>query len=145
MPRSMYEFQSQMSERHVNELHILYQSEWWTRGRTLDDVKTMLESSNRIFALCDTSNGRLVAFARVLTDGVFKAFIFDVIVAADVRNEGLGRRLIEAIADCPDLKDVRHFELYCLPELVPFYQKMGFFTDVSGVCLMRKRHTKDKT
>ena len=105
----------------------------------------MLESSNLIFALCDTLNGRLVAFARVLTDGVFKAFIFDVIVAADVRNEGLGRRLIEAIADCPDLKDVRHFELHCLPELVPFYQKMGFSTDVSGVCLMRKRHSKDKT
>ena len=145
MPRSTYEFQTEISERHLNELHVLYQGEWWTRGRTLDEVKTMLERSNLVFALCDTFSGRLVAFARVLTDGIFKAFIFDVIVAPDVRNEGLGKRLMEAIANCPDLKDVRHLELYCLPELVPFYEKLGFSTDVSGVRLMRKRNIKDKT
>ena len=25
----------------------------------------------------------------------------------------------------PELARVRHFELYCLPELVPFYEDMG--------------------
>jgi predicted GNAT family N-acyltransferase len=70
---------------------------------------------------------------------VFKALIFDVIVAPNRRDEGLGRHLIEKILQDSDLKKVKHIELYCLPELVPFYEKFGFSTDVSGVSLMRRK------
>ena len=138
MPESTYKFMAEIHERQIQELHTLYQGEWWTRGRSVNDVKTMLEHSNFVFALCDGSDGRLVAFARVLTDMVFKALVFDVIVAPDRRDEGLGRRLMEHILQHPDLKNVTHIELYCLPELVSFYEKLGFSTDVSGVSLMRR-------
>jgi predicted GNAT family N-acyltransferase len=99
----------------------------------------MLEHSDFVFALCTEPEDRLVGFARVLTDRVFKVLIFDVIVATDRRDEGLGRQLMDRILQHPDLRDVRHMELYCLPEMVPFYEKWGFSTDVSGVCLMRRR------
>jgi hypothetical protein len=38
----------------------------------------------------------------------------------------------------PDLREVKHFELYCLPELRPFYEKWGFEADVGGIDLMRR-------
>jgi GNAT superfamily N-acetyltransferase len=139
MHESKYRVLTQFSERQIQELYTLYQGEWWTRGRRVGDITTMLEHSNFVFALSDVSDDRLVAFARVLTDMVFKAFIFDLIVAPDRRDEGLGRRLIENILHHPDIKKVKHIELYCLPELVPFYEKLGFSTDVSGVSLMRRK------
>ena len=37
----------------------------------------------------------------------------------------------------PNLKDSKHFELYCLPHLVPFYKKWGFDDEVEGVVFMR--------
>jgi len=37
----------------------------------------------------------------------------------------------------PELSGVRHFELYCLPELVSFYQRHGFSSDVGGIQLLR--------
>jgi GNAT superfamily N-acetyltransferase len=139
MPESTYTFTMAMNEKLIRDLYELYQGEWWTQGRSLDDIRLMLQHSDFLFAFCNESDGHLVAFARVLTDMVFKAFIFDFIVAPKHRHDGVGRRLMERILQHSDLRNVRHIELYCLPELVPFYEKLGFSADVSGVCLMRKR------
>jgi hypothetical protein len=35
------------------------------------------------------------------------------------------------------LRNVKHFELYCLPEYQAFYALHGFTTDVGNVALMR--------
>ena len=37
----------------------------------------------------------------------------------------------------PRLREVRHVELYSLPELIPFYERWGFSTDVGGVRFQR--------
>ena len=126
-----------LDERQAHELHALYQREWWSSDRRFDDVERMLEHSDFIFGVCHDPGGRLVGFARVLTDRVFKALIFDVIVAEDCRHDGLGRRVMERIVRHTALANVRHFELYCLPELVPFYEQLGFSTDVLGLRFMR--------
>lgn len=122
----------------IAELHALYQNEWWTKGRTLADTQRMLRHCDIIIAFCETESKKLAAFSRVLTDYLYKAFIFDVIVAAPYRSTGLGRKLIEAIVHHPDLKNVKHLELYCLPELVPFYRKWGFTEELGELFLMRK-------
>jgi GNAT superfamily N-acetyltransferase len=80
----------------------------------------------------------LVAFSRVITDYVYKALILDVIGAPEFRNRNLGRRLMDAVCEYPPLTAVRHFELFCLPELIPFYQKWGFTDEVNGLRLLRK-------
>lgn len=139
MPDPTYSFPASLEEHHLQQLHDLYQGEWWTRGRSLGEVRRVVEHSSLVFAICSEPGARLVAFARVLTDRVFKALIFDVIVAPAHRDEGLGRRLMERITNHPDLEHVRHLELYCLPEMIPFYEKWGFSTDVSGVSLMRRK------
>ncbi len=77
-------------------------------------------------------------FARVLTDRVFKAFIFDLIVVPEHRGRGLGEALMRRILDRPDLAAVRHFELYCLPEMAPLYERLGFSAEVGGILLMRR-------
>jgi len=140
MTESKFVFTTTIPETQIEQLHALYQHEWWSRERTLTEVKAVLEHSDFVFAFCEQSSGCLIAFARVLTDRVFKALIFDVIVAPDYRGEGLGQQLMERIIECPELRSVQDLELYCLPELVPFYEKLGFSTDVSGVSLMRKRN-----
>jgi predicted GNAT family N-acyltransferase len=82
-----------------------------------------------------------VAFGRVLTDGVFKALVFDVIVAPDVRGAGLGHALIRHIVADPQLSAVRDIELYCREELIPFYERLGFSVDLPEVRFMRRRAT----
>jgi predicted GNAT family N-acyltransferase len=75
--------------------------------------------------------------ARVLTDRTLRAFIFDVIVAAEHRGRGLGHRLIEEVLSNPLVRGAEQVELYCRPELVEFYASLGFRRPDSGVVLMR--------
>jgi len=107
-------------------------------GGSLDDIRRMLEHTDITLGLCERATGRLAAFARVLTDRVFKGFIFDVIVDPACRGRGLGNRIMEAILGHPDLARVRHFELYCRPEMFPFYRRWGFTEDVGEILLMRR-------
>lgn len=102
------------------------------------DVETMLAETDVVIGLTDSVTGDLVAFARVLTDSVYKALIFDVIVRDDRRGTGLGGRLMEEILAHPDLGRVDHFELYCLDDLVPFYERWGFTDELGELRLMRR-------
>jgi len=68
----------------------------------------------------------LAAFARVLTDWVYRAIVFDVIVATDYRGRGLGATLVEHITTHPRLAQVECIQLFCTPDMQPFYQKYGF-------------------
>jgi predicted GNAT family N-acyltransferase len=133
-----YRFVEQIDDRLRAELMELYRHEWWTSERREVDVTRMLQHSDLVVGVCANPGGELVAFARVLTDRAYKAVIFDLIVAQAHRGAGLGRRLIEHMLDHPMLAQVAHVELYCRPELIPFYEQWGFTASLRDVNLMRK-------
>jgi GNAT superfamily N-acetyltransferase len=128
----------ELSSSHVEQLHQLYQGEFWSRARTLEQTRRIVAGSSLNVGLADSSNGALAAYARVLTDGVVKAFIFDMIVDPRYRGRGLGTRVINRILGHFLLSQVEHVELYCLPELAPFYARWGFSSDVGAIGLMRR-------
>jgi predicted GNAT family N-acyltransferase len=98
----------------------------------------MLEHSDVIVGFCGAEHKHLVAFARVLTDYVYKALVLDVIVEAESRGRGLARVLMDAVVSHPSLASVRHFELYCRPELIPLYRKWGFSDELGDLRFMRR-------
>lgn len=125
-----------LNPKHINELYELYQREWWTKDRTLQETTDVVKGSQINLGILN-AQGSLVAYARVLTDFTFKALVFDVIVADDHRGDGLGEKLMQAIKGHEKLARVKSFELYCLPEMFAFYERHGFSTDVADIKLMR--------
>lgn len=126
----------QLERTHVEELTSLFGELWWTPGRTREDVERMLAHS-LVVAFVD-DRGSLAAFARVLSDRVYKALVFDVVVAPALRGTGLGDRLVHAVLDHPELREVRHFELYCAPDMVPYYERFGFTSELGTLTFMRR-------
>ena len=105
-------------------LTALYEDyEWWA-DRDIDAVRTAITETAA--AVCIEDADELVASARVLTDFTYYATVFDVIVAADRRGEGVGATLLEAVIDHPDLRAVDGLSLLCRKGLVPFYESVGF-------------------
>jgi ribosomal protein S18 acetylase RimI-like enzyme len=98
----------------------------------------MLAGTDLVLALIDRAANRLVGFARVLTDWRYRAYIYDVIVAPEWRDRGLGRRLVDALMAHPRLAAVETMELSCQPEMIPFYGRWGFRDDLGGSLLMRR-------
>ena len=120
----------------VAQLHSLYRQEWWTKDRTLEETQACVDGSQLCIGLIN-ANDELIGFARVLTDYTFKALIFDLIVRKDHRKTGLGDKLITLITSHTRLQAVKHFELYCLPEMHDFYARHQFTNNLGGIQLMR--------
>ena len=137
-----YRIVDQLDEPHVHDLVALYQNEWWSKGRNRDDVRKMLAHSDIVFGLVETESNQLVGFARVLTDRIYRATLYDVIVAGDKRGSDLGKRLMDAITAHPDLAAIEQLELHCLPELEAFYARWGFAQNTTGTSTLRRRRAR---
>lgn len=121
----MITWTERLSDSQVEQVHALMVQEWWCASRTLQDVKAVIAGSNLILAALNEKL-EVVAFSRVLTDGVFKAVLFDVMVRADYRGSGLGEKLIDVLTQHASLSDVKSLELYCPDRISGFYKKLGF-------------------
>jgi len=129
-----------LDEKHIAQLHELYQQEWWSKDRTIFETRKCVSGSQVCVGLVDGQNN-LIGFARVLTDYIFKALIFDLIVQKNERGSGFGEKLISFVKLHSQLQGVKHFELYCLPEMFSFYIDQGFSTEVGEVRLMRQENS----
>ncbi|WP_445173826.1 GNAT family N-acetyltransferase [Microcoleus sp.] len=127
-----------LTESQVSDLMDLYKNEFWSDKRTREDVVKMLASTDVIIGLVDECD-RLIGITRVLTDFVYRAMIFDVIIKPTHRKMGLGAKLMDAVLNHPQLQTVENFALNCLPHLMPFYERWGFTDDVGEMKFMRRK------
>lgn len=130
-----YKIIAKLNENQILELVELYKNEFWSKSRTYQQVVKMLKASDIIIGLVDDSE-QLIGFTRVLTDFVYRATIYDVIIKPNYRNMGLGTKLLDAVINHPQLSAVENIALYCLPEMIPFYERWGFTSNVGEIQLM---------
>lgn len=104
------------------QLTSLFQQAPWAKGRSVDDASTMLTHTDLAISAWD--GNELVGFGRVLTDYVYRATIWDVIVAKPYQGRGIGTEIVQRILQHPSLKKV---ELFWLCTRMPgFYERLGF-------------------
>ncbi|MDK2411668.1 GNAT family N-acetyltransferase [Aphanizomenon sp. PH219] len=132
-----YQVVNQLNETQIFELVELYKHEFWSKNRTYQGVSKMLAASDVIIALINEEK-ELIAFCRVLTDFVYRGVLYDVIVKPSYRNMGFGDKLLDEVVNHPQLKAVENLALFCLPEMIPFYERWGFIYDVNGLKIMHR-------
>jgi predicted GNAT family N-acyltransferase len=138
-----YRIVSQLTENQISELVDLYKNEFWSNKRTHQDVVQMLAASDIIIGLVD-DNEKLIGFTRLLTDFVYRAIIFDVIIKPTHRNMKLSSKLMDAVVNHPQLKSIDWIALCCLPEMVPYYERWGFTSKYSKIQLMFRINQSNK-
>ena len=72
---------------------------YWGRSRTRDDFEAQLAASWRVVGVYEAATGRMIGFARAVSDGVRFAYLSDVYVLAAARGHGLGKELVAAMID----------------------------------------------
>ena len=119
-----YKYRFRDSKRiDLDQLVRHYQYGWWSQNRKKADVKKMLENSNVAISLWDGK--KLIGFARVLTDYVYRATVWDVIIHPDYQGQGLGKLIMDKVLNHPKLKKVSYFWLIT-SDKQSFYKKLGF-------------------
>ncbi|MFD2080102.1 GNAT family N-acetyltransferase [Actinopolymorpha cephalotaxi] len=72
---------------------------YWGKWRTRDHVRRQVASAWRVVGVYESVSGRMVGFARAVSDGVALAYLADVYVLPDLRGKGLGTRLVEVMVE----------------------------------------------
>jgi nitroimidazol reductase NimA-like FMN-containing flavoprotein (pyridoxamine 5'-phosphate oxidase superfamily)/ribosomal protein S18 acetylase RimI-like enzyme len=108
----------------VEQLRELMDTTFWAAGRTAAVIRRLLQDSLITAAL---EGERLVGFARAISDGACRAWIYDVIVRPECRGKQVGRRVMEALLAHPGLARVERVSL-TTRDAEPFYVPLGFRT-----------------
>lgn len=130
-----------LTPEHVNDLMDLYQHTYWAQQRRREDVERMLDGTDFLFGVVEEGTGRLCAFTRVLSDKVYRAVVFDVVVHPDFRGQGLARLIFDAMVSHPVVGKVENIVLYCKSDVLELYEKWGFTDEVEGMLLMLRKST----
>ena len=108
---------------------------FWASGRSQRDLSRMLAGSQAVVSAWQGSH--LVGFGRATSDGVFRAVLWDVVVAGEHQGRGLGRRIVEALLQQPALQGVERVYLMTTNS-AGFYEQLGF-TAVGSQRLMLRQ------
>ncbi len=82
---------------------------YWARGRSRETVMAPLQASLNFGAYVET--GEMVGAARVVTDCTTFGWLCDIFVIEDHRGRGLGKALVAAIVEDPQLADLQRIIL----------------------------------
>jgi ribosomal protein S18 acetylase RimI-like enzyme len=130
---------SDRTDFEVSQLLHLYRQAPWAKDRVSDRAAEMLRHTDVVLSAWD--GDRLVGFGRVLTDYVYRASIWDVIVDKDYQGRKIGTEIVQRILNHPKLQQV---ELFWLCTRMPgFYERLGFSAkEQTGMVWSRKQSTR---
>ncbi len=111
----------EIEEKDLIMLKEVYQSVGWHKHNERIIEKVFNASTHVVIALVDC---KIVGFVRALSDGVFNAAIYDVVVHKKFQGQGIARMLLEDMMK--QLENVSCIQLIATTGNVPFYEKMGF-------------------
>ena len=123
MQHDHYEIFCDKSLLDIDSIHgYLANESYWATGISREDVVRCIENS-LCFGMYE-STGRMVGFARVVTDYTRFAYLMDVFIRDEFRSKGLGKQLMEYILNLDELKRVSW--LLATKDARGFYEKLGF-------------------
>ena len=108
----------------INQVQGLFDGHsFWAQGRSRRALVRMLLGSCSVVSAWQ--GGRLVGIGRATSDGVFRAVLWDVVVAEEHQGQGLGRRIVQALLASPAVAASERVYLMTTNSS-GFYERLGF-------------------
>ena len=101
----------------------LNENTFWAKDRNKQQIYKMLSNSTVVVSLWH--HNKLIGFGRATSDLVFRAVLWDVVVATDLQGLGLGKLIIEAILTNKKIRSVERIYLMTTNSS-EFYKQFGF-------------------
>ena len=128
-----------MPSRGLLKLQRLFQKHaFWAQQRSFAQLRRMLAGSSVVVSLW--RGKRLVGFGRASSDGIYRAVLWDVVVAGDLQGRGLGRQVVEALLAAPEIQRAERVYLMTTNSS-GFYQQLGFNSATPQELLLHRRST----
>ena len=96
---------------------------FWASGRSIAQLRRLLAGSTVVITLW--RDKRMIGFGRATSDGIYRAVLWDVVVAGDLQGCGLGRQVVEALLTAPEISNVERVYLMTTKS-TDFYKQLVF-------------------
>ncbi|MES1200824.1 MAG: GNAT family N-acetyltransferase [Pseudomonadota bacterium] len=113
----------QPNDADLDVIHAFLTESYWSPGIPRETVARA--AANSICAIARDDEGKLIGYARAVSDRASFAWVADVMVLPEHRGKGLGRALVKALMDYPELQDLRRWMLATL-DAHGVYAALGF-------------------
>ena len=127
-----YRFTKEQSFLRSVDVKRLLEQSYWAKERTLATIEKSMANS-----LCFgvfSPEGKLVGFARMITDYAVWYYVSDVVIDEGHRNRSLGTHLIKFMAESDEAKGLNGVLLTSYAH--SFYEKLGFERNAQK-CMLR--------
>lgn len=133
------DYEYELDIKDVDELIQIYHDNDWT-GHDQEKVITIFNTATHV--IIAKYQGKVIGFARGMSDGVFNAAIYDVMVDVAYQNQGIGQEIIRNILvylgglSCVHLVATTGYE--------GFYRQLGFKNLKTGMAVYTNEKLKDE-
>ena len=110
---------------------------FWAQKRNYRNLRKLLAGSSVVVSLW--SGKRLVGFGRGTSDGIYRAVLWDIVVANDHQGEGLGKKIVEALLSMRKINKVEKVYLMT-SNSSEFYKQLGFNHEHKQDLLLKLSH-----
>ena len=107
----------------------------WSQPPSLEKHHEVLRKSDYCILALD-ENDKVVGFITAIVDHVLTAYINFLEVLPEHQNQGIGAQLIHRLLE--KLHGIYTVDMLCEPELVPYFESIGF-TKAVGVALRNEK------
>lgn len=115
-------YSTQREDMDMEVIFTFIKNSYWGSPRTFEEQKTAVDHSLN-FGLF--KEGKQIAFARVMTDRVFFAYLLDVFVIEEEQGKGYSKILIDKILNDDRIKHIDRWML-ATKDAHSLYEKFGF-------------------
>ncbi|MBW4517132.1 MAG: GNAT family N-acetyltransferase [Timaviella obliquedivisa GSE-PSE-MK23-08B] len=121
----------------LHELQALFQkTAHWAQERRVEDWAIAIANSKPVVTAWDSD--RLIGFSRAVSDGIYRATIWDVVIDPDYQGAGLGRKLVETALMHPHVNHVEKVYLVTTHQQ-SFYERIGFERNTNTTMVLHNR------
>jgi N-acetylglutamate synthase-like GNAT family acetyltransferase len=127
----------QPTESDIDAIHAALKETYWSPGISRDVVARAC--ANSMCAVARDESGKLIGFARLVTDKATFAWLCDVVVLPGKQGKGLGRALVQMFQRHPELQGLRRW-LLGTKDAHGVYAPLGFAALAAPDRLMEVRN-----
>lgn len=133
-------FSSKTEDMDLQAIFMFVKNAYWGQSRTIEQQHIALQNSINFGIF---HHKKQIAYARVMTDYVFFAYLLDVFVIDDYQGNGYSKLLLEQILNYPELKNIDKWML-ATKDAHGLYEKFGFETVKDSSKLMNRMSQRAK-
>jgi len=114
---------------------LLDSNAFWAQNRTINDLRTCLANSDVVISLW--VGNEIVGFGRALTDEIYRAVLWDIVIDQNHQGKGFGKLIINKLLTSKKIKNTKKLYLMTTNKKL-FYSQFDFKSVTSQNLLIRE-------